>query len=146
MLSLLPLDGSPASLNCGWDERVVEGDEHYGGCEIEESERREWDLGPVQPDTSFRHAPPPVKKYSSTHIRVCLRVRVHVLCIFYLLVMVAVVMVLLEPTSIAKLPILLRDGGTTVILSDISQGQSLLLYPSVSLFHRRGADETRKWI
>jgi len=60
--------------------------------------------------------------------------------------MVAVVVVLLQPTSIAKLPFLLRDGGTTVILSDISQGQSLLLHPSVSLFHRGGADETTKWI
>jgi hypothetical protein len=67
------------------------------------------------------------------------------LCIFYLLVM-AVVMVLLEPTSIAKLPILLRERGTTIILGDISQGQPLPLQPSVSLFHREGADETTKWI
>lgn len=35
-----------------------------------------WDLGPIQPDTSFHHAPPPVKKYSSTHTRVC---TVHIL-------------------------------------------------------------------
>lgn len=108
----------------------------------------EWNLGPVRPDTSFHHAPPPVRKYSSTRVCLlaCVRACVHALCIFYLLVMVAVGMVLLEPTSIAKLPILLRKGGTTVILSDISQGQSLLLHPSVYLFHRRGADETTKWI
>jgi len=40
LLRLLPLDGSPVSLNCGWDEPVVEGGGHYGGCEIEGSERR----------------------------------------------------------------------------------------------------------
>jgi hypothetical protein len=59
--------------------------------------------------------------------------------------MVAVVMIVLEPTTIAKLHILLRERGTTIILGDMSQGQSLSLQPSASLFHREGADEKTKW-
>jgi hypothetical protein len=45
----------------------------------------EWDLGTVQPDTSFRHAPPAVKKYSSTHprVRLCACVRACMHCAYF---------------------------------------------------------------
>jgi hypothetical protein len=76
--------------------------------------------------TGHELTPPLVKNYGRAHASV---VPVCALCIFYLLVMVVV----LAPAAIAKLPILLREKGTTLILGDISQGQSLPLRPSVSL-------------
>jgi hypothetical protein len=51
----LLLDGSPVSLNGGWDETVVEGGEHYGGCEIDGSERR---VVGFRPNTTGHKLPP----------------------------------------------------------------------------------------
>lgn len=75
------------------------------------------------------------------------------LCIFYLLVMAAV----LAAAAIAKLPILLREKETTLILGDISQGQSLPMRPSLALstekrqmrehtvFYYRVMSNTQEW-
>lgn len=112
--------------------------ELYGGC-LKMGLKGKGKGGCMPNKTGHELPPPLVKNYGRAHASV---VPVYALCIFYLLVVMA-----LGPTAIAKLPILLREKEkTTLILGDISHVQSPLLRPSASLsLQRKGRRENKMY-